>query len=62
MDFRPKLYKITICILVSIFLGYIYSAWHLNLGAPNYLGPFIFGSLVSFVVIYVIISLLEERW
>jgi len=62
MDFRLRLYKFTICLLVSIFLAYMYSLWHISFGLSNFIGPFIFGFLISFIVLYIIISLLEEKW
>jgi len=62
MDFRPKLYKIVTCILVSIFIGYIYSLWNSQFVETSYFVLFMLGFLISFIILYTVISLFEERW
>lgn len=62
MDFRPKLYKIVTCLLVSIFIGNVYSLWNSQFVETSYFALFMISFLISFIILYIVISLFEKRW
>ncbi len=62
MDFRPKLYKITIGLLLGLIFGFLYYRWHLSYGIDKFSYYFPIGSITIFVLTYLIISLSEKRW
>jgi len=62
MDFRPKLYKIVIGLLLGAILGFLYYRWHLSYEVDRFNYYFPIGFVVIFVLIYVGISLIEKRW
>jgi hypothetical protein len=62
MDFRLKLYKIVIGLLLGLILGFLYYRWHLSYGVDRFEYYFPIGFGVVIILTHVIISLIEKRW
>jgi Na+/H+-dicarboxylate symporter len=62
MDFRPKLYKIAVGLLLGIIAGILYYRWHLSYGIDRFSYYFPIGSITILILTYVILSFTEKRW
>lgn len=62
MDFRPKLYKVAVGLLLGVILGFLYYRWHLSYGIDRFYHHFPIGFGTIFILSYVVLSLLEKRW
>ena len=62
MDFRPRLYKIVVGLLLGLIIGFLYYRWHLSYEVDRFTYYFLIGSITTFVLTYVGFSLTEKRW